>query len=270
VLKVIPVVAALLALSGCGSGPEAGPTPGTSPPASPHASLPRDPAGLARELASTTERLRAEIEAWTGRARGAPPRPVTLLALHQQRIYRRLESDRGLGARVLARLPRAVAPEARDTLAARRALAAIPASGSLHPRIRIAAPEPAGRLRRFYLAAERRFGVPWPMLAAVNFVESSFGRLRNESTAGARGPMQFIPATWRAYGLGGDIEDPHDAILGAANYLHANGAPARMRQALLAYNHSTHYVEGVSRFASRIRRDPRAFYEYYAWEPFIH
>jgi len=98
-------------------------------------------------------------------------------------------------------------------------------------------------------------------------VESSFGRLRNQSTAGARGPMQFIPATWRSYGLGGDVDDPRDAILGAANYLHANGAPAHIRRALFAYNRSLLYVDAVARFASRIRRDPRAYYAYYAWCP---
>ena len=65
----------------------------------------------------------------------------------------------------------------------------------------------------------------WHVLAAVNYVESRFGRLRNESVSGARGPMQFMPATWRAYGLGGDVRDPRDAIMGAANYLHASGAP---------------------------------------------
>ena len=76
----------------------------------------------------------------------------------------------------------------------------------------------------------------------MNFVESAFGRLRNRSVSGARGPMQFMPATWAAYGLGGDISDPRDAILGAANYLHANGAPGDEARALYRYNPSSHYV----------------------------
>ena len=54
--------------------------------------------------------------------------------------------------------------------------------------------------------------------------------------------MQFMPATWRAYGLGGDIDDPRDAILAAANYLHASGAPQDVDRALYAYNHSRAYV----------------------------
>ena len=70
-------------------------------------------------------------------------------------------------------------------------------------------------------------------------------------------------------GLGGDIRDPRDAILGAANYLHANGAPRSYRRALMHYNPSSHYVEAVLRFARRIRRDERAFYAYYAWQVYV-
>ena len=58
--------------------------------------------------------------------------------------------------------------------------------------------------------------------------------------------MQFMPATWAAYGLGGDIHDPRDAILGAANYLRANGAPGESRRALYHYNPSQLYVEATS------------------------
>ena len=78
--------------------------------------------------------------------------------------------------------------------------------------------------------------------------------------------MQFLPATWRAYGLGGDVHDPHDAILGAANYLRASGAPKNYPRALYAYNHSRAYVEAVLRYARQIRGDRRAFYAYYSWQ----
>ena len=67
------------------------------------------------------------------------------------------------------------------------------------------------------------------------------GRIRGTSTAGAKGPMQFLPSTWEAYGEG-DIEDPDDAIMAAARYLANYGAPADMDRALFAYNHSDHYV----------------------------
>jgi membrane-bound lytic murein transglycosylase B len=106
------------------------------------------------------------------------------------------------------------------------------------------------------------------ILAAINFIESNFGRLRNNSNAGAVGPMQFIPATWAAYGLGGDIRDPHDAIIGAANYLHANGAPHDYARAIYHYNPSPLYVNAVLRYARAMRRDPRTFAVYWSWQSF--
>ena len=108
------------------------------------------------------------------------------------------------------------------------------------------------------------------MLAAVNFVESGFGKLRNDSVAGAQGPMQFMPATWRAYGLGGDVHDPHDAILGAANYLHANGAPARIAERALPLQP----VAALRRRGHALRRagsraTAHAFLAYYSWPVFV-
>jgi membrane-bound lytic murein transglycosylase B len=81
--------------------------------------------------------------------------------------------------------------------------------------------------------------------------------------------MQFLPATWRAYGLGGNVHDPHDAILGAANYLRANGAAHDARGALYHYNHSTLYVDAVLHYAHRITHVPDAFAEYYAWAVYV-
>jgi membrane-bound lytic murein transglycosylase B len=93
--------------------------------------------------------------------------------------------------------------------------------------------------------------------------------MRGESTAGARGPMQFIPATWKAYGMGGDVDDPHDAILGAANYLRASGAPQNYAGALYAYNRSRPYVDAVLRYARRMRQDRRAYFAYHSWQVFV-
>ena len=115
-------------------------------------------------------------------------------------------------------------------------------------------PRPAGELLADYQQAQARFGTRWQVLAAVNLVESAFGRVVNHSSAGAQGPMQFLPATWRAYGRGGDIHSPHDAILGAANYLHQSGAPADDRHALYAYNPSRLYVDAVLSYAHEMIR----------------
>jgi membrane-bound lytic murein transglycosylase B len=82
--------------------------------------------------------------------------------------------------------------------------------------------------------------------------------------------MQFEPATWRAYGLGGNVHEPRDAILGAANFLAANHASTNERGALYHYNHSRLYVDAVTRYADRMTRDPRAFFHYYSWSVYIH
>jgi membrane-bound lytic murein transglycosylase B len=131
--------------------------------------------------------------------------------------------------------------------------------------LRIARPEPAAELLAHYREAQRRSGVGVALLAAVNLVESSFGRVRSNSVAGAQGPMQFMPATWRTYGAGGNVQDPRDAILAAARFLHAAGAPRDPAAALRRYNPSSLYVTAVSAYARVIRRDLRGFYGLYAW-----
>jgi Transglycosylase SLT domain len=243
------------------------PVPETDPLPAPSAALPRSPARLAATLTTTTRRLRDALQRWD--TAGAVPRDVTYLALHHQRMLRLMTDRRRLGDATLARLPGDVRGEARDTVLGRRHLAEIPRAPGRLPRVRVARAAPAAELRGHYAAAQRRFGVHWSVLAAVNFVESAFGRVRSASEAGARGPMQFLPATWREYGMGGDIDDPHDAILAAANYLRRSGAPGDLDGALYAYNHSTSYVRAILRFASRMRADERAFLSYYAWQVYI-
>src|SRR5204862_6474214 len=94
-------------------------------------------------------------------------------------------------------------------------------------------------------AAAAGCGLPWPILAAVAKVESDFGRNMATSSAGAIGYGQFLPATWAAYGDGGDPYDYHDAIPAIARYLCAHGAPGDLRRAVWAYNHLDSYVDMV-------------------------
>ncbi len=102
----------------------------------------------------------------------------------------------------------------------------------------------------------------WTVLAAIGQIESADGQNMGPSSAGALGPMQFIPATWAAWGIRGfgrpgrpDIMNPFDAVPSAARMLCADGASsgtqAGLRQAIFAYNHATWYVNDVLALAGR-------------------
>jgi soluble lytic murein transglycosylase-like protein len=234
----------------------------------PGAPIPRKPKPLVARIEATDRGLENAVDRWRASAVAGPPLDVTLYALYEQRISIVLTARPALANAVFRRLPPRYARPARSEVLAKRELARL---SSPRPRsaFKTGRAEPAETLRRHYLEAQRRFQVGWHVLAAVNYIESAFNKLRNASTAGAQGPMQFIPSTWRAYGLGGDVHDPHDAILGAANYLHANGAPRNYRRALFRYNPSWLYVDAVLRYARRIRADPRAFYVLYSRQVFV-
>lgn len=251
---------ALCAFLVIGSAAAAAP-PGVNAP------IPNEPAPLARALVQTTSDLGQAIDSWNPKST-APPEPVVLQALYQQRIYRLLTRDSGLATSTLALLPRDLAKVSRDLLAAQRELYRLTPPIGVQT-IKVDRPRPALELLSYYREAQHRFKIPWNVLAAVNFVETKFGKLRSASAAGAQGPMQFMPATWRRYGLGGDVQDAHDAILGAANYLHASGASRDLRNALHHYNPSSAYVDAVLRYARRIAADRRVFYALYNWQVFV-
>ncbi|HET7421321.1 MAG TPA: lytic transglycosylase domain-containing protein [Candidatus Dormibacteraeota bacterium] len=127
---------------------------------------------------------------------------------------------------------------------------------------------PLSALRSYYQEAERRYGVNASYLAAINFIESKFGRVNGPSSANAIGPMQFLPSTWVEYGQGGNINDPHDAILAAARLLVHNGAPYNMRNAIWHYNNSFDYVDAVESFARAYRTDPGWLDRMYYWDTY--
>jgi membrane-bound lytic murein transglycosylase B len=232
-----------------------------------NARVPRSPGPLADRLVATDGGLRRAIDEWRrdgGPGRGGPPAELTKRARYLHRATDLLSRRPILANATAERLPSRLAHEARELAAALDDLRRLSAGWPPH-HVRTGTPRPIAQLLDYYRAGDRRFGVDWTVLAAVNLVESAFGRVRTNSVAGAQGPMQFMPSSWRVYGMGGDIHDPHDAILAAANLLHQAGAPASYGRALYAYNPSRLYVDAVRRYARLIATDPDAIYYLYSW-----
>ncbi|MBJ7612310.1 lytic transglycosylase domain-containing protein [Candidatus Dormiibacter inghamiae] len=128
--------------------------------------------------------------------------------------------------------------------------------------------EPVATLLGYYQEAQSRYGVNWSYLAAINYVESDFGRTNGPSSAGALGPMQFLPSTWQEVGQGGDIMSSRDSIVAAARYLLRAGAPANMDRAILAYNHDNDYLAAISGYAEALRSDPGWLEKLYYWNTY--
>ena len=109
---------------------------------------------------------------------------------------------------------------------------------------------PPAYLVGIYKAAARHYHIRWEILAAINAIETDYGRDLKTSSSGAVGWMQFMPETWREYATAAgrrkpDPYDPHDAIFAAAHLLAANGGMRDIRQAVFAYNHASWYVSAV-------------------------
>jgi len=102
-----------------------------------------------------------------------------------------------------------------------------------------------------YQAAGVQYGIKWEVLAAINEIETDYGRNLSVSSAGALGWMQFMPGTWETYGVDAnrdgkkDPYNPVDAIFAAARYLKAAGGDTDIRKAIFAYNHANWYVDSV-------------------------
>lgn len=111
--------------------------------------------------------------------------------------------------------------------------------------------EPPPFLVPIYKQAARRYHVPWSVLAAINEIETDYGRNLSVSSAGALGWMQFMPETWQQWGVDADRDgtanpySPQDAIFAAARYLRASGADRDLPGAIFAYNHAGWYVSEV-------------------------
>ena len=264
------VVTIMLALVGCSESTKpsttttATATATTLPPAQPR--LPSEP--LQPRLASDPVQMADDLVADEMALRDPSSSETVLLAAahRQQAAYRALgrQPEGDLIAR--PRIPPSLLEIYDRNVAARRQLTAMSRAKDTLPAWRIVPPRPADELLGYYREAESASGVDWTYLAAINLIETGFGRIAGVSTAGAQGPMQFLPSTFGAYGEGGDILSPHDSIMAAGRYLAANGFADDRDYALYRYNNSHQYVQAVNDYAAVFAADPAAFAGYYRWD----
>lgn len=199
------------------------------------------------------------------------PETLASWARHQQRLYRVLSANRSWADEVLSAVDPSVADAVAGNWQARLSLDALLDTSRLSdtlPAWRIEAPTPAEELLGYYRSAADETGVPWEILAAINLIETRMGRINGLSTAGALGPMQFLPSTWEGC-CAGDPTNDRDAIVGAATYLVDRGAATDLDRALFGYNNSEHYVMAVRSYAAVMATDPAAYYGFHGWEVYF-
>jgi len=275
VLRVIvPVVA--LSLSACGPATQSlkpvPPSHSVSPSsgsatklvASPTATPASDPSivdagSLATELAGVEQAIRIP---------DTTTEEYAVLGQRQQQAYHLLAAHSDWVAAVLNGIPGPLRAVIQDNLSAAQQIDDLNGARTTLPHWRIIVPPTSDVLLGYYRESQQSSGVQWQYLAAINLIETNMGRIQGLSSAGAQGPMQFMPATWASYGRG-DVNNPRDAILAAGRYLHAHGGPQNMTRAIYAYNPSWLYVRAVQLYAKQMFDDPHAFLGYYNWQVYV-
>ncbi len=241
------------------ASPTTEPEPDPLAPPAADAALPTDGATMAEALTLAEGAIRdpavtdAEAAAW-GR--------------HQQRLYLHLARNPSWVEEAIALEDPLLRRAAEANWTARVNLDALVDSEAAHtevPAWRIVDPRPVDELLGYYRDGEAEWGIDWTYLAAINLIETRMGRIEGVSTAGAVGPMQFLPTTW-AECCDGDATNPADAIPGAARYLTIRGGPEDMERAIWGYNNSDRYVAAVTAYASVMRDDELAYRGYHAWQ----
>ncbi|WP_308204952.1 lytic transglycosylase domain-containing protein [Mycobacterium barrassiae] len=230
------------------------------PPAVPSGAQPilaSDPAQLADDLVADEEALRNP---------STPEPALTSAARRQQAAYRAIGRSPEWDPIIRPRIPAWLTATYDLNVDARRQLYPLTEVKDTVPAWRIVAPAPADVLLANYREAEAATGVPWNYLAAIHLIETRFGSIEGTSTAGAQGPMQFLPSTFEAYGDGGDIHSLRDSIMAAGRYLAANNFAGNRDNAIFRYNNSDLYVRAVNDYAEVMAADPAAFGAYYRWD----
>lgn len=201
------------------------------------------------------------------------PRAYADLGHTEQLVIRQLTRNDGWIDEFLGALSDEDRAIAELHLTARRELGLLHAGGGDPiddiPAWTIIEPEPLETLVGHYQRAADATGIEWQVLAGINLIETGMGRIRGASSAGAQGPMQFLPSTWEEVAEGGDINDPGDAIDGAARYLVQRGGLEDIRAGLFGYNNSENYVNAVLAYADLLKLDERTLRGFYNWEIYV-
>lgn len=272
-LAAIALASLVLGVGAC-SSPTATLTPSVAAeptPTTAQAAASAAPPGAQPRLAADPAQLADDLVAdeLTLRDPATPEPAMVAAARRQQAAYRAIGFHPEWDAVVRPRIPASLVMVYDRNINARRELRAMAEPRDTLPAWRIIAPAPAEELLGYYRATEAATGVPWNYLAAINLIETRFGSIAGVSTAGAQGPMQFMPPTWAAYGQG-DVTSPRDSILAAGRYLAASGFAANPDRAIFAYNNDTRYVRAVSDYAAVMAADPATFGHYYRWDVYYY
>ena len=260
-----------IALAGCARAgePAALPTATATPaPATATVTKMDEPAGAQPKLASDPAQIGADLVADEQAIRDPATAEPALVAAarRQQAAYRAIGRHPEWDPIIRPLIPQNLIATYDRNIDARRQLTAMSPVRDTLPAWRIIPTAPADELLDLYHEAEAATGVSWNYLAAINLVETRFGSIAGLSTAGAQGPMQFMPETWAQYGKGGDVNSPRDAIMGAGRFLAASGFANSPDRAIYAYNHAGEYVRAVKDYAAILADDPGSFAGYYRWD----
>jgi soluble lytic murein transglycosylase-like protein len=257
--RLLPAIAATVALALPAASPAAEqvPTPSTTSAGSPA------PAGASAPTAQAPATSTARTETSTI-AIPAPPAPAPRPQVQAQHSQ---GATPGAPARPGAASHAGGSAESREgSGTGARATRPAPAPSTLTPQLPLGLQSSIAGVPGFFIesfqippfllpifqAAGTAYGIPWQVLAAINEVETDYGRDLSVSSAGAEGWMQFLPAEWAQYGVdanGDGFRDPYnpaDAIFAAARYLRAAGGQGDIRAAVFSYNHSASYVDSVT------------------------
>ncbi|WP_163747667.1 lytic transglycosylase domain-containing protein [Mycolicibacterium helvum] len=276
-LRTLVPATVMLAVAACAPSPappsatSASHAPASSMPAvaldSPTAPADAAPAGAQPRLAPDPAQLADDLVADELAIRDpSTPEPALVAAARRQQVaYRAIGRHPEWDGTIRPKIPAELVEAYDRNVDARRQLASMAHVRDTLPAWRIVAPAPADELLGYYHEAEAASGVGWNYLAAINLVETRLGSIVGLSTAGADGPMQFLPSTFAGYSEGGDIRSPRDSIMAAGRYLAANGFTTDPDHAIYRYNHSDAYVAAVKDYAA-VLADPASFAGFYRWD----